>query len=327
MNLPGTSQRTAARETIPLVIDTDPGIDDAVAVMLAMASPELNIRLLTTVHGNLDVAGCTENARRLLQLGGRSDIPVAQGAVESLVRAPPERAAHVHGIGGLGGVALDAAVVPTDPRPAVTALAELLSASRQPVTVAAIGPLTNIALLLAVYPRAAAQIGHLVIMGGSYGGGNASAAAEFNIWMDPEAAHRVLSSGVRTTLIGLDVTDQTRIDRQHVRRIAEGGRPGASELATMLEFYLSGAEQRTARPWAALHDAVVIAAILCPALISTVPRSVMVDCSTGPGRGQTIVDRRRQDTNGTVRVAESIDADAVLELVVGGLSAPGPPRT
>src|SRR3569833_36120 len=151
----------------PLVIDTDPGFDDALALLLALASPEVDLRLVTTVRGNVDLARTTENALRVLHLAGRSDVPVAVGARTPLVVPQPERAGHVHGAAGLGGVVLPPSPAPVDPRPAVVALAELLLASEAPVTVAAVGPLTNIALLLAVYPDAAARIGRLVVMGGS----------------------------------------------------------------------------------------------------------------------------------------------------------------
>ena len=142
---------------IPLVIDTDPGIDDALAILLALASPEVDLRLVTTVHGNVELAQTTDNALRVLHLAGRADVPVAAGAAASLVHAQPERAGHVHGTAGLGGVQLPPSPAGTDPRPAVVALAELLLSSPDPVTVAAIGPLTNIALLLRVFPEAAAR--------------------------------------------------------------------------------------------------------------------------------------------------------------------------
>src|SRR3954464_9091549 len=143
---------------VPLVIDTDPGIDDARAALVAVARPEVDLRLVTSVHGNVELAQTTENALRVLHLAGRSDVPVAAGARESLIHAQPERAGHVHGDAGLGGVVLPPSPAAVDPRPAVVALADLLMASETPVTVAAIGPLTNLALLLAVYPAAAARI-------------------------------------------------------------------------------------------------------------------------------------------------------------------------
>jgi pyrimidine-specific ribonucleoside hydrolase len=192
---------------IPLVIDTDPGIDDALAILLALASPEVDLRLVTTVHGNVELAQTTENALRVLHLAGRPDVPVAAGARESLVHAQPERAGHVHGAAGLGGVELAPSAAGVDPRPAVVALAELLLSSPEPVTIAAVGPLTNNALLLRVFPDAAARIGRLVVMGGSAArGGNVTAAAEFNVWADPEAAAIVFAAGVPHVVCPHDVT-------------------------------------------------------------------------------------------------------------------------
>src|SRR3954470_24728880 len=143
---------------VPLVIDTDPGIDDALAILLALASPEVDLRLVTTVHGNVDLALTTENALRVLHLAGRSDVPVAAGARASLIHPQPERAGHVHGEEGLGGVQLPRSPARLDPRPSVVGPAVLRGGFAEQVTVAAIGPLTNIALLLAVHPEAAARI-------------------------------------------------------------------------------------------------------------------------------------------------------------------------
>ena len=214
---------------IPLVIDTDPGIDDALAILLALASPEVDLRLVTTVHGNVELAQTTENALRVLHLAGRSDVPVAAGAAASLVHPQPERAGHVHGAAGLGGVELPPSPAAADPRPAVVALAELLMTSPEPVTVAAVGPLTNLALLLRVFPDAAARIGRLVVMGGSAArGGNVTAAAEFNVWADPEAAQAVLASALPTVLVGLDVTLPTVLDEDGIARFAAAGPIGAA---------------------------------------------------------------------------------------------------
>ena len=180
---------------IPLVIDTDPGIDDALAILLALASPEVDLRLVTTVHGNVELAQTTENALRVLHLAGRSDVPVAAGARESLVHPQPERAGHVHGAAGLGGVELPPSPAVVDPRPgrrrARRAAADLAGAGhgrrRRPADQH--GPAA------ARLPRRGGRIGRLVVMGGSAGrGGNVTAAAEFNVWADPEAAQAVLTS-------------------------------------------------------------------------------------------------------------------------------------
>ncbi|MGY1855721.1 nucleoside hydrolase [Modestobacter sp. SYSU DS0290] len=304
----------------PLVIDTDPGIDDALAVLLALASPEVDLRLVTTVHGNVGLARTTENALRVLHLAGRSDVPVAAGARSPLVVPVPRRAGHVHGEAGLGGVELPPSPAAVDPRPAVVALAELLLASEQPVTVAAIGPLTNIALLLAVYPDAAARIGRLVVMGGSATrGGNVTAAAEFNIWADPEAAAVVLGAGLPTVLVGLDVTLPTVLTEAGIARFAAAGHVGA-QAAAVLRQYLDHARDAYGTDGVVVHDALALTEAIAPGTLATVRRDVVVDTGPGAGRGQTLVDRRAPSSSpSAVAVAEGVDSAAAVEFLVSRL--------
>ncbi|NEM07449.1 nucleoside hydrolase [Geodermatophilus normandii] len=305
----------------PLVIDTDPGIDDALAILLALGSPEVDLRLVTTVHGNVELPQTTENALRVLHLAGRSDVPVAAGAAESLVFPQPERAGHVHGVTGLGGVELPPSPAAVDPRPAVVALAELLTASDEPVTVAAIGPWTNVALLLGTYPEAARRIGRLVLMGGSAGrGGNVTAAAEFNVWSDPEAAARVLGSTIPTVLVGLDVTLPTVLDEDGVARFAAAGPVGAT-AAAILQQYLDHARTAYGTSGVVVHDALALTEAIAPGTLGTVRRDVVVDTGNGPSRGQTLVDRRSvSDSPTAVDVAETVDSAAAVEFLVGRLA-------
>jgi pyrimidine-specific ribonucleoside hydrolase len=304
----------------PLVIDTDPGIDDAMAILLALASPEVDLRLVTTVHGNVDLAHTTENALRVLHLAGRSDVPVAAGARGPLVHPLAERAGHVHGAAGLGGVELPPSPAAADPRPAVVALAELLLSTAEPVTVVAIGPLTNIALLLAVFPAAAERIGRLVVMGGSAGaGGNVTAAAEFNAWADPEAAQAVFSSTVPTVMVGLDVTLPTVLGEDGVARFAAAGPLGATAGA-ILRQYMDHARRSYGTDGVVVHDALAVTEAIAPGTLGTVPRDVVVDTGLGAGRGQTLVDRRRPSGSPTaVQVAETVDSPAAVEFLVGRL--------
>jgi pyrimidine-specific ribonucleoside hydrolase len=306
----------------PLVIDTDPGIDDALAILLALASPEVDLRLVTSVHGNVELPQTTENARRVLHLAGRSDVPVAAGARASLVHPQPERAGHVHGTAGLGGVELAPSPAPLDPRPAVVALAELLVGSPEPVTVASIGPMTNLALLLGVYPDAAARIGRLVVMGGSAArGGNVTAAAEFNVWADPEAAHAVLTAGLPTTLVGLDVTLPTVLGEDGIARFAAAG-PIGTQAAAILQQYLDHARTAYGTPGVVVHDALALTEAIVPGTLGTVRRDVVVDTTLGAGRGQTLVDRRAVSTAPTaVDVAETVDSPAAVEFLVSRLAS------
>ena len=307
---------------IPLVIDTDPGIDDALAILLALASPEVDLRLVTTVHGNVELPQTTDNALRVLHLAGRSDVPVAAGAAESLVHPQPERAGHVHGTAGLGGVVLPASPASVDPRPAVVALAELLMTSSEPVTVAAVGPLTNIALLLRVFPEAAARIGRLVVMGGSATrGGNVTAAAEFNIWADAEAAQVVLTSTLPTLLVGLDVTLPTVLDEEDIARFAAAG-PIGSQAAAILQQYLAHARAAYGTTGVVVHDALAVGEAIAPGTLGTVRRDVVVDTGLGAGRGQTLVDRRTVSSAPTaVEVAETVDSAAAVEFLVSRLAS------
>jgi pyrimidine-specific ribonucleoside hydrolase len=307
---------------VPLVIDTDPGIDDALAILLALASPEVDLRMLTTVHGNVELEQTTENALRVLHLAGRSDVPVAAGAVTSLVHAQPERAGHVHGEAGLGGVELPPSPASLDPRHAVVALADLLMTSPEPVTVAAIGPLTNIALLLGVFPEAAAHIGRLMVMGGSAArGGNVTAAAEFNVWADAEAAQRVFGSGLPTVMVGLDVTLPTVLTPTGIDRFRAAGPIGAT-AAAILQEYLDNQQARTGESGVVVHDALALTEAIVPGTLGTVRRHVVVDTGLGAGRGQTLVDRRSvAASSGAVEVAETVDSAAAVEFLVSRLSS------
>jgi pyrimidine-specific ribonucleoside hydrolase len=309
----------------PLVIDTDPGIDDALALLLALASPEVDLRLVTTVHGNVDLAQTTDNALRVLHLAGRSDVPVAAGARTSLVVPQTERAGHVHGAAGLGGVVLPPSPASVDARPAVVALADLLLSSEQPVTVAAIGPLTNIALLQAVYPEAAQRIGRLVVMGGSAArGGNVTAAAEFNVWADPEAAAVVFAAALPTVMVGLDVTLPTVLDEAGIARFSAAGPVGA-QAAAILQQYVEHARTSYGSDGVVVHDALALTEAIVPGTLHTVRRDIVVDTTTrGAGRGQTLVDRRSPSTAASaVEVAEDVDSGAAVEFLVRRLEAFG----
>jgi pyrimidine-specific ribonucleoside hydrolase len=204
-----------------------------------------------------------------------------------------------------------------DPRPAVVALAELLLASDEPVTVATIGPMTNLALLLAVYPEAATRIGRVVAMGGSAArGGNVTAAAEFNVWADPEAAQAVFSAGLPTTLVGLDVTLPTVLTEEGIARFSAAGPLGAT-AAAILQQYLDHARAAYGSPGVVVHDALALTEAIVPGTLGTVRRDVVVDTGLGAGRGQTLVDRRAvSDAPSAVEVAETVDGEAAVAFLV-----------
>ena len=274
---------------LPLIIDSDPGLDDALAIGLACASPEVRLLAVTTVGGNADVAHCTENALRLLHAYGRDDVPVAEGAPGALL-GDVVRATEVHGVSGVGDTHLPTA--PTAPRPegAVALMARLLAESPEPVAIAPIGPLTNIALLLRAHPRLAARIAHLCLMGGSIGEGNTTAAAEFNILADPEAADVVFRSGVPITMVGLDVTHQALLDRSSARALRELGTASGRIAAELADYALDRALERSGTATMAVHDAVAVAHLIVPDLVAVAPYHVAVETGHGPARGRTVCD-------------------------------------
>ncbi|HEX4282456.1 MAG TPA: nucleoside hydrolase, partial [Solirubrobacteraceae bacterium] len=200
-----------------IILDCDPGHDDAIALLLALASPEVNLLGVTTVSGNQTLEKTTANAIRVLDHVGRTEIPVAAGADRPLVR---ERhvAADVHGETGLDGPDLPPPSRKPEAAHAIDWIAMTLTASRSPVTLVPTGPLTNIALFQARYPELVSRVERIVLMGGAYGEGNVTPAAEFNIWADPEAAHRVFTSGIDLTMVGLDVTHQALLQPRDVDR-------------------------------------------------------------------------------------------------------------
>ena len=305
----------------PLVIDCDPGVDDAIAILLALASPELELLAVTTVAGNLPLETTTRNALRVLALAGREDVPVAAGAGRPLVVSRGRDAAEVHGADGLGGAPAPeprAAVVPMH---AVDLLAEVLERSDEPVLLAPIGPLTNVALLAALRPELLPGLGQVAVMGGSDGHGNRTPAAEFNIWFDPEGAERAFDSGLDITMVGLNVTRVATLLDADVDRIRAAGPIGAV-AAAMLGFYLDWHGEHYRERVVPVHDALAVAALVRPELLTTIEARVSVDTTAGPARGMTLVDRYRWDGRAAnARVAVGVDRDAFVEFLCERLAS------
>lgn len=271
------------RPPLPLVIDGDPGIDDAVALALAAASPEVELLAVTTVAGNAPVDVTTDNARRILYLLGRDDIPVAAGASRAVVHVAVHNQRSPHGANGLGEVELPPSTAVGRTEHALELLAGILRpAPPGSITIAALGPLTNIALLMAVHPDLTDRIREVVVMGGSSGQGNITPAAEFNIWTDPEAAHRVLAdSGLDIRLVGLDVTRRATVDGADLAVLRR-----SSDRAALLADMIAAYGDHGDAGWP-LHDVLVVAAIVDPRLIRTRAMSAAVDTTLGPERGRT----------------------------------------
>jgi len=298
-----------------IVLDCDPGHDDAVAILLALASPELELVGVTTVAGNQTLEKTTANALRILEFAGRGDVPVAEGADRPLVR-DRDVAAHVHGESGLDGPELPPPAGAPVAAHAVDFIAETIRARHGNVTLVPTGPLTNVALLLALHPDARPE--RIVLMGGSIGEGNRTPAAEFNIWADPEAAKRVFASGLDVTMIGLDVTHQALVTPGDTERLRAAGRAGTL-VAELVDFYSRFHQERYAELGGSpMHDPVAVAHVAVPGLVQTAPAFIDVDCGWEQGRGRTNVDTRgRHDfppPNATVAVA--IDPRAFNELLL-----------
>ncbi|MEW5991503.1 MAG: nucleoside hydrolase [Chloroflexota bacterium] len=272
---------------LPLIIDSDPGLDDALAIGLAIARPELELLAVTTVGGNADVRHCTENALRLLSRYGRPDIPVAEGAPGALT-GEIVRATEIHGASGIGRTTLPASTASPRPEGAVELIARLLRESPLPVAIAPIGPLTNIALLLRVHPGLTERIAHLSIMGGSIGEGNTTVAAEFNILADPEAADIVFRSGLPITMMGLDVTHQATLDAAAAARLRAAGTASARVAAELVEFAIERVAQWYGGTTTAIHDAVAVAHLAIEDLVAVARYNVRVDTTDGPARGRTV---------------------------------------
>ena len=302
----------------PILLDCDPGHDDAIALLLALASPELDLLGVTTVAGNQTLEKTTANALRVLELADRADVPVAAGAGAPLLREL-EVAANVHGETGLDGPELPPPRVEAVREHAVAFLAERIRARAGRVTLVATGPLTNVALLLALEPDARPE--RIVLMGGSIGEGNRTPAAEFNVWCDPEAAARVFASGVDTTMIGLDVTHRAVLGDARVEELRAAGRVGAT-VAELIDFFgRFHAERWPELGGSPLHDPVALAYTIDPGLLDVRPARIEVDCGEA-SRGRTNVDvRRGREPNAAVAVG--LDADRFADLLVARIASLG----
>jgi inosine-uridine nucleoside N-ribohydrolase len=297
--------------TTPVLIDCDPGHDDAIALLLAIASPEIEVIGVSTVAGNQTLDKTTANAIRVLEFAGHGEIPVAAGADRPLVR-DQFVASYVHGETGLDGPDLPPPQKDPVAPHAADFLAEKIRSSERPVTLVPVGPLTNVALLLALHPDARPE--RIVLMGGAIAEGNVTPAAEFNIWCDPEAAARVFKSDIDVTMIGLDVTHKALFTQAHVGRLA--GRVGKM-VAELLRFYDTFHRSVYNFNGSPIHDALAVASVVKPELVETLERNVEVDTESELCRGRTVVDLwRRTEREPNARVGVEVDADGFLELLV-----------
>jgi pyrimidine-specific ribonucleoside hydrolase len=308
----------------PIVLDVDPGIDDAIAILLAVRSPELDVRAVTVVFGNVELDLGATNALKILELAGRTDIPVARGAEAPLV-AEPITAKNVHGENGLGNVVLPEPAAKLYPGSALRLIAETLSASREPVTLVPVGPLTNIALFLKAYPELRPKIREIVSMGGTAAAvGTVKPMVSFNILNDPEAAAIVYRSGLPVTMVGLDVTLQTVLTPEHAGRLAGNQAPVARFVDAVVRFH---GEVRDA-DGLVVHDALAVGTLIDPTLVRADALPVDIELGGHLTRGMTVVDRRADPTwtaasPVSTRVTLAVDAERFLSLLLDRLSAAG----
>jgi inosine-uridine nucleoside N-ribohydrolase len=299
-----------------ILLDCDPGHDDAIALLLALASPEVELVGVTTVAGNQTLEKTTANAIRVLDFIGRDDVAVAAGAERPLVREPFV-AAYVHGETGLDGPDLP----PPQREPLEQHAVEFLAEHVGGTTLVAVGPLTNVALLLAEHSEARPE--RIVLMGGSIGLGNVTPAAEFNIWADPEAATRVFASGLDVTMIGLDVTHQALLRDEHVERLRVSGRTGRM-VAELYDFFHRFHAKTYGFTGSPIHDAVALAHVFRPDLVETEHRHVAIECDSELTRGRTVVDLwRRTENEPNAHVGVGVDGKAFVELLLERLPTLG----
>ncbi|HST83415.1 MAG TPA: nucleoside hydrolase [Kineosporiaceae bacterium] len=272
---------------VPMILDVDTGVDDALALLLAVSHPQVELLGVTCVDGNAPLTDVVRNTLSVLSTAGAADVPVASGAERPLI-ADPSYAPHVHGQDGMADLDLPAPTTRALEIHAVELIRKIVTQASEPVTLVALAPLTNLALLIRLYPRAAEKIGRIVLMGGAIESGNATSTAEFNIWHDPEAAAIVFSSGLPITMYGLDVFYRPRVSPAEIEELA-----GSSAAPARLAGRLLGHQAKNYVP--VLGDAGAVVAAIAPASLRTRQYPVHVELGGATTRGMTVVDRREWD--------------------------------
>ncbi|MEP6760541.1 MAG: nucleoside hydrolase [Sporichthyaceae bacterium] len=316
------STEHAAGSPIPVILDVDTGIDDALALLLAAKSPALDLLAVSCVSGNAPVDQVVRNTLKVLDAAGATDVPVARGADRPLLE-PPRDARHMHGDDGMGDLGLaDSARTPVDMH-AIELMRTTLESATRPVTLVPLAPMTNVALLLRAYPHVAENMERILFMGGAAAIGNATAAAEFNVWHDPEAAGIVLTSGLPVTMYGLDVFYEVTIDEAGAAGLVASPDPAAQLAGRLLQ-------RQQWQHIATIGDAGAVAAVIEPDGLTTSRYPVRIELADTWTRGQTLVDRRswagdlEHDPHGLpaaiVDVALRVDADRYRALFLDTLS-------
>jgi inosine-uridine nucleoside N-ribohydrolase len=312
--------------TVPTILDCDPGHDDMVAILLAAAHPRIDLLAVTTVAGNGTLERTTHNARAVCTMAGIRDVPIAAGAAGPLV-GTLRTAAHVHGETGLEGAELADPDVPLAAEHAVDLTARALRDATEPVTLVPTGPLTNIAMLLRTHPSLTERVGEIVLMGGSTGLGNVEPLAEFNIYVDPEAADVVFSSGLPVTMCGLNVTHQALATEAVLERLLRLGTPLADTVVRLLSFFRDRYRDLWGLPAPPVHDPVAVARVIDPDLVRCQDAHVAVELHGTHTRGATVCDLFGVSGRApNARVAMELDAEGFWDLVVSAVERLGAAR-
>lgn len=275
---------------IPIIIDCDPGHDDAMAILWALAAPELEVRAVTTVAGNQTIEKVTNNAIKVLTKAGRSDIPVGMGAKQPLIRKLVVGGEVVHGSSGLEGPVLPECGFAPSKLTALELLAKTIEESEEKITLVPVGPLTNIAALFITRPDLKEKIERLSIMGGGAYMGNWTPAAEYNIWADPEAAKVVFNSGLPIIMSGLDVTHKAYITREENEILRAQGNEISVFAAELIDYFSRYHYEVEGFPGCTMHDPTAIAALLYPDMFTSITCNVDVEVSGELTTGMTVVD-------------------------------------
>jgi len=278
-----------AQQKQKVIIDTDPGTDDAMAILLALNSPELQVEAFTAVPGNVVAKQSLENALKLVSVAGRCDVPVAAGAQHPLMQKT-YTATYWHGKNGLADIELPPSKCKADPRFAPDLIIELVHKYPHEITLIPIGPLTNIALAVSKDPSIVGLVKDIVIMGGSISGGNVDGAAEANIFGDPEAAQIVFNAGWMVTMVGSDVGERTLIKRKHLTQLESGHGPQNDVVTKIARFYIERSEKNG---WdgAAMYDPLAVATVIDPTLVTLKDMHVDVETRGEFTRGETVANR------------------------------------
>lgn len=307
---------------IPVIMDVDTGIDDAVAIILAANSPELEILGITTVRGNNTIRHTTQNTLDVLALLKKEDIPVYKGASRPLVKEA-RTSEGTHGDNGLGNVVLPKAKNTVKPEDAITFMRRAIEESREKVTLVPTGPLTNVALLLLAYPHLKEKIEKIVMMGGGAFTGNMTPSAEFNIFIDPEAAKVVIESGLPIVLCGLDITNKAYTTQADIDQIRALDNDVSNFCADALQYYFERYTRNPRFKGCAINDAVAVAYLTHPEIITTKKCRILVDIDGKYTYACTACDfrpdRDRSLDNG--KVGLDIDREKFIELLVNACKA------